>query len=701
MNLVIVESPTKERTISKFLGKEFVIKSSYGHVCDLPKKELGIDIAKNFQPKYVMLPRAKKIISSIVKLTKKAKKIYLATDFDREGEAIAWHIVKSAKLDKKKTKRITFHEITPEAIHESLKNTHEIDLSLVNAQQARRILDRIVGYKLSPLLWRKIARGLSAGRVQSIVLRFIVEREKEIKEFKPQEYWTITAKLAGDGVEFDAALVSKDDTKFEYKQAYQLFADEYNVTLSLLKNKEETDKVIDELKRLSYRVEKIIRKKQNKTPPPPFTTSTLQQDAVYKLGYYSNKTMHVAQMLYEGIELPDGAVGLITYMRTDSVSVANSAREEARKYIIENFGDKYLPLKPPTYKTVSKGAQEAHECIRPTSVYRDPEKIKKYLTAEQHALYKLIWQRFLASQMKNAIYDVLTIEITGESDKGMAGLPDNLSAGLSNLSGSKYGFRTSVRAMDFTGYLEIYRNGDEENTGDKDTFDSKILLLKENDILKLVNLSSEQHFSQPPPRYNEASLIKTMEKNGIGRPSTYAPTIGTIRRRDYVFYNDKRFYPTSLGEDVNAILKEHFSEIVDLNFTANMEEKLDLIAEHKMEWQKVVREFYKPFSETLARAEKQISVIKTKPVPVDEKCDICGAQMMLCSGRYGKFLSCSNWPKCQNKISLDRLGNKKIVEKTDETCPKCGSIMLKRTGRRGVFLACSAYPKCRFVKNVK
>ncbi|OIO72706.1 MAG: DNA topoisomerase I, partial [Elusimicrobia bacterium CG1_02_37_114] len=414
MNLVIVESPTKERTISKFLGKEFVIKSSYGHVCDLPKKELGIDIAKNFQPKYVMLPRAKKIISSIVKLTKKAKKIYLATDFDREGEAIAWHIVKSAKLDKKKTKRITFHEITPEAIHESLKNTHEIDLSLVNAQQARRILDRIVGYKLSPLLWRKIARGLSAGRVQSIVLRFIVEREKEIKEFKPQEYWTITAKLAGDGVEFDAALVSKDDTKFEYKQAYQLFADEYNVTLSLLKNKEETDKVIDELKRLSYRVEKIIRKKQNKTPPPPFTTSTLQQDAVYKLGYYSNKTMHVAQMLYEGIELPDGAVGLITYMRTDSVSVANSAREEARKYIIENFGDKYLPLKPPTYKTVSKGAQEAHECIRPTSVYRDPEKIKKYLTAEQHALYKLIWQRFLASQMKNAIYDVLTIEIAGE-----------------------------------------------------------------------------------------------------------------------------------------------------------------------------------------------------------------------------------------------------------------------------------------------
>ena len=624
MNLVIVESPTKEKTISKFLkGKGFTVKSSYGHVRDLPEKELGVDIDKGFQPKYIILPHAKKIIYQLGKILPNVKDVYLATDFDREGEAIAWHLTQLLKLDDSKTKRITFHEITPEAIEEAIKNPRKIDLALVESQQARRILDRLVGYKLSPLLWRKIAKGLSAGRVQSVAVRFIVERENEIKNFKTQEYWTIQIEVEKDQKKFLCDLISKNEEKFQKLITYKLFADEYKVGFSTINSKPECDKIIEELKTLSYTVTNIEKKKISKNPLPPFTTSSMQQDAFRKLGLSSQRTMRIAQTLYEGVKLDETLIGLITYMRTDSVAVAKSAQEEARKYIVEKIGKDFIPEKTRVYKTKTKGAQEAHEAIRPTSVYREPELIKKYLTDEQFKLYKLIWQRFVASQMAQAIYDQITVEITG----------------------GDYKFRTSGRTLVFPGYLKIYKEEEE-------TEQSKILPeLKIGDPVNLIEIMPQQHFTEPPPRYNEASLIKTLEKYGIGRPSTYAPILTTIQNRRYVKIIDKKFYPTEIGITVNNLLKEYFEEIIDVNFTAKIEKKLDEIAQKKDKWINVLTEFYKSFSSKLNIADEKLQE-KQRAVLTDKVCPLCGAKMYLRHSRFGDFYSCSKWPKCKGKSNV-------------------------------------------------
>ncbi|MDI6640816.1 MAG: type I DNA topoisomerase, partial [Elusimicrobiota bacterium] len=614
-------------------------RSSYGHVRDLPEKYLGVNIKQNFKPTYVTLPKAKKFIPSITKLLPQMKNIYLATDYDREGEAIAWHLTELLKLDNSKVKRITFHEITPEAIKEALKNPRGIDFALVDAQQARRILDRLVGYKLSPLLWRKIARRLSAGRVQSVAVRMIVEREAEIKNFKPEQYYTIEVDLAKNSQRFTAELTKIDNKKVEEQITYNLFAEKYKVTCSSIRSEEDAEKIKAKLKKLVYEVSKIEKKKVNRSPLPPFTTSTLQQDGVRKLGYSSQKTMYIAQTLYEGVDLPEGTVGLITYMRTDSVTIAKTAQEEARKYITEKIGKDYLPEKPRTYKTKTKGAQEAHECIRPTSVYREPNSIKEYLTTEQSKLYQLIWQRFVASQMSNAIYDTIKAEI----------------------SAGAYKFSAIGRTLLFKGFLKIYQEDTEVNQ-QQTTLPELIV----GEKLSLMDVRDIVHFTSPPERYNEASIIKTLEKHGIGRPSTYAPIIATILNRKYVILKDRKFYSTEVGTTVTELLKKYFPEIVDTNFTAELERKLDKIASRNIQWEKVISEFYEPFSKKLDIAQEQIAE-KQKPVLTEKICPVCGSQMYLRESKYGKFYSCSKWPGCKGKLTFFLNGKKQ------GTNTKCGS----------------------------
>jgi len=625
MNLVIVESPTKERIISKMLDKkDYVVKSSYGHIRDLPRSSLGVDVNGGFKPTYVTLTRAKKIVSALGKLASKAKNIFLATDFDREGEAIAWHLLEALKIDEKKAKRITFHEITTDAINDALKHPRALDLTLVNSQQTRRILDRLVGYKLSPLLWRKVASGLSAGRVQSVAVRLIVERENEIKSFHSSGFWKISVKLGKKGTEFIADLISKDGKKYNEQVPYELFAEKYTSTTSSVKTKEDCEKIVEDLKKYDYKVTDISKKKISRNPNPPYTTSTLQQDAVRRLSFSSQRTMGIAQSLYEGIELNEGGTGLITYMRTDSVNVAKIAQDEASKYVKEKLGKEFLPEKPRIYKTKSKGAQEAHEAIRPTSVYRDPNSIAKYLNPDQFKVYKLIWQRFLASQMSEAKYDGVSVQI----------------------SANGYVFSANGRTLLFPGFLKVLNEIDEENGESLEDQQEKILPeLEMDEILKLVELLPHEHTTEPPPRYNEASLIKTLERHGIGRPSTYAPTIANILNRKYVYFQSRKFYPADIGVSVNDLLKTYFSEIVDINFTANIEEKLDEIADGKMEWEKVVRDFYEPFNSKLDIAETKIEA-KQKPVLTD-------AQMHLRTSRFGKFYSCSNFPRCKGKKNFD------------------------------------------------
>jgi len=680
--LLVVESPTKEKTISRFLQAlnqsgsgqgDFIIKSSYGHVRDLPEKKLGVNIEKNFQPNYVILSKTKKILSSLKKLSTAAEKIYLATDYDREGEAIAWHLIELLKPDKEKVKRITFHEITPEAILEALKNPREIDLNLVNAQQARRILDRLVGYKISPLLWRKVKSGLSAGRVQSVALRLICDREEEITKFKPQEYWTITAQLSKIETEenFLAELVEYENKKLE--------------KLSISDEKQ-VEKIVSSLQGLPYWVNKVLFKEKKREPLPPFTTATLQQESARKLFFSANKTMFLAQQLYEGIELGSefsegGMVGLITYHRTDSYQVAESARNEAVKYITGKYGVEFLPAKPRIYKTKIKGAQEAHEAIRPTSVYREPEKIKDYLTPDQLKLYVLIWQRFLASQMADAIFDTMTVDISA----GNLGM---------HQSGAYLGiFRATGQKIKFPGFLKIYDLNEEKE---------RILpQLDEGENLHLLKLIPGQHFTEPPAKYNEASLIKTLEKYGIGRPSTYAPIISTIIERKYVELKERKFYPTELGKTINELVKRHFPKIVDINFTAEMEKNLDEIARGKINWTAMLNNFYSSFSQILKLAEEEMEKLRSPAEKTEEICSECGAMMLLRNSRYGKFLSCSRYPACKNKIALDKQGRKIIPQKTEEKCEKCGRMMLLRSGPRGNFLACSGFPKCKNTRSYK
>lgn len=637
MQLVIVESPTKAKTISQFLGKDYKIMASFGHVRDLPEDKFGVDIENGFQPTYVILPKAKERIKELKKAAEKAKLVILSCDPDREGEAIAWHLVILLKLGKKKPYwRIVFHEITEKAIKEAMKNPRKIDMNLVNAQQARRILDRIVGYKLSPLLWKKIAKGLSAGRVQSVALRFIVEREREIQNFKPQEYWTIEALLkTKEKKEFKALLTKKDG-----KQIPQLG----------IKNEKEAKEIVQELRGEKFIVEKVEKKERKKNPPEPFMTSTLQQTFSTKFGWSAEKTMEIAQQLYE--------MGYITYMRTDSLNLSDLALEMAKKYILKNLGEKYYQMRK--YKTKSKVAQEAHEAIRPTDVEKTPEILKERLNAQQLKLYDLVWRRFLASQMKEAIFDQTKVEISAKN----------------------YTFLAKGEILKFEGFLKIYPLEIEE---------TQLPDLKEKEILELIKLIPTQHFTQPPPRYTEASLIKELEKHGIGRPSTYAPILATIQERNYVKKDEKkRFYPTAVGFAVNDLLVKHFPEIVNVSFTAKMEDELDQIANGKKDWVETLKDFYQPFEENLKRKYKEIKgagiLEKT-----EKKCPKCKAPLLVRVSKYGRFLACSNYPKC--KFTQD------LENSTGILCPKCqeGEILKKKSKKGKLFWSCSNYPKCDFV----
>jgi DNA topoisomerase I len=649
--LLIVESPAKERTIGKMLGKNYIIKSSYGHVRDLPSKELGVDVKNGFEPSYVPLPRAKKILPELTKWAKAADIVYLATDFDREGEAIAWHLATLLKLSKTKAKRITFHEITAHAIQEAMKKPRAINEALVNAQLARRVLDRLVGYRLSPLLWKKVRRGLSAGRVQSVAVHLICVREAEIEKFVPEEYWTLTAWLDKGGQAFSAALFAEGDKRFE-KFSFR--------------SRETLEPVLQRLSGAAYTVKSVEPKERRRSPAPPFTTATLQQDASRRLHYSASRTMMVAQQLYEGVEIgQEGAVGLITYMRTDSVQVAKEAQAEALAWVEKTHGKDFRPPQPRVYKTKSKRAQEAHEAIRPTKPSRTPESIRSYLSPEQFKLYELIWQRFMASQMADAVYDTMTVDI----------------------SAGPYIFRATGRTLRFQGFLVVYAEDDEDTL--------TLPPLSAGDRLALKELKPDQHFTEPPPRYNEASLVKILEEHGIGRPSTYAPIIQTILDRGYVRLEERRLYPTELGKLVDQQLTAHFPEIVDTGFTAKIEDRLDGVAGDGVVWQDVVKDFYTPFAKALERAEKSMETVRVKPVETDEKCPKCGSAMFLRENRFGRYLACASYPQCRTTIPIGRDGQKMVPEPSSEVCPNCGKPMVIKSRGRTRFLACTGYPECR------
>ncbi|MDR3256839.1 MAG: type I DNA topoisomerase [Endomicrobium sp.] len=660
--LVIVESPAKEKTISKILGKDFTVKSSYGHIRDLPKSKIGIDIEDNFAPTYTNIPKAKKLISDLKKAAESSDKIYLATDFDREGEAIAWHLKEALQLTDSKISRITFHEITSEAILDAVKRPRGLDMGLVNSQQTRRILDRLVGYKLSPLLWKKIKVGLSAGRVQSVAVMIICSREEEIKNFVPVEYWSIEAelsKLEKNAIPFKAQIFSKNNIKFD-RLAIQ--------------NKEQADNILKELEGTKYIVKSIDTKQRKRSPYPPYTTSTMQQDASRRLGFSASKTMSVAQKLYEGINIGSSvSTGLITYMRTDSLNIAKSVQNETLKFIESSYGNNFLPKTPRIYKAKTKGAQEAHEAIRPTSPNKIPSKIKQYLSSDELKLYDLIWKRFLASQMSDAVYNTVTAEISAKD----------------------YLFKATGSTLIFEGFLKVYNIDDNEK-------EIKLPLLKNGEILNLLQIIPQQHFTEPPPCYNEASLIKALEEHGIGRPSTYAPTIKTILDRLYVRLDGKKFVPTNLGIVVNNVLKNHFGNIINVKFTAGVEEKLDDIAEDKVVWQNVLKDFYNPFEKDLEEAEKNLQRQKIQAQQSSEICPNCGKYMVIRDSKAGQFLGCSGYPECKTTLSLDKYG--KVVagsQETDMKCDKCGSPLIKKIGFRGKqYLSCKNYPECKTIYNI-
>ena len=634
MDLIIVESPTKSKTIKGFLKKNYNIISSFGHVRDLPKTKLGIDIENNFEPQYKPLPKAKKTIDSLKKLAKKADTIYLATDPDREGEAIAWHLVETLKLDK--YQRISFHEITKEAVENSLDNPRNIDMNLVDAQQARRFLDRIVGYKLSPFLWKKVARGLSAGRVQSAALKFIVDREKEINNFKKEEFWTI-----------DVELKPKENNTTIIAQLIKI--NNQKVDKFTLKAKD----IAKDLEQEKYLVLDIVKKDVKKSPLPPFITSTLQQEAYKKLNFSSKMTMRLAQQLYEK--------GITTYHRTDSYNLSNYAVNKAKEYVVNNYGKKYWSGK--TIKTKARNAQEAHEAIRPSNPKNSPNEIKSKLDEKQYKLYSLIWSRFTASLMSPAVISQTTVDIETIS--------------------KKFNLRSSGQIMVFDGFLKVYPIKTEEKT---------IPEMKKNDPLYLVKVIPNQHFTQPPARYSEATLIKTLEENGIGRPSTYVPILSTIQERNYVTKNEeKRFAPSEIGTIVSDLLSDHFREIVDPNFTAEMEKKLDSIAEGKANWKLVLSSFYKPFDKLLKEKEIEINRVEKE---TNEICEKCKSKMVLKVGRFGSFLACSNYPKCKNTKSTEK------VEESDEPCEECGSKMVLKRSKFGTFWGCSNYPKCKNIRKM-
>lgn len=675
--LVIVESPTKQKTISKILGNEYIVRSSFGHVRDLPSKDIGVDIDHNFTPTYVPVEKAKRLLKELEPLAKNASEIYLATDPDREGEAIAWHLVELLKIPQDRYQRIYFHEITPAAIKESFSHARKIDLNLVDAQQARRILDRIVGYKLSPLLWKKITSGLSAGRVQSVAVRLLAERAKEIAAFQEKEYWTLNAQFEKPGTapRFWARVLKWNGKNVEQTTTYHLFAEDYKVKSTVFDKPETLAPVSALLRKGPNTVLKVEKKEVKQKPKPPFITSSMQQDAYNKLGFSSQKTMMTAQHLYEGIEISGQTVGLITYMRTDSFNVSKLLQEQTKKFIAAKYGPDFVPAKANIYKSKVMGAQEAHESIHPTDVNRTPQAMKPYLTADQYKLYELIWLRFVASQMAEAVFNTVTIDIAGESAE-------------------KCVLRATGRTVKFNGYLSIYRD-DEDSASGKDDSAALLPALTEGDTLTLVELASKGHKTTPPPCYNEASLIKTLEKHGIGRPSTYAPTVKTILDRKYITRQPKtnKLVATDLGITVTDSLKDYFKEIMDLSYTAGVEEQLDKVAEGKEGWVGLLNGFYGPFKQELDQADKGMQRPGAKET--DEKCPLCGKMMLLKHSRFGQYLVCSGAPECKGKINLTSSGEKVQPEATNEVCDKCGSPMVIRTGRRGKFMACSAYPKCK------
>ncbi len=652
-SLVVVESPTKARTLSKLLARPYEIKASMGHVKDLPKSQLGVNVEDNFTPKYIVIKGKGPIIKELKDAAKKASTVYMATDPDREGEAISWHLSEVLRPVNPSIRRIEFHEVTKEAVQRALKHPREIDQNLVNAQQARRILDRLVGYKLSPLLWRKIRGGLSAGRVQSVAVRLIVDREREIEAFVPQEYWSILGTFrTAEGQAFTARLLSRNGERFGTP------VDEGAVVIT---NEVDARTLTEDLRRLEYVVGEVRRKDQTRNPSPPFTTSTLQQEANRKLSYSASRTMSVAQQLYEGLDVGEGAVGLITYMRTDSVRVAPSAQHDAREFIVRSFGEAYLPEHPRQYRS-RRDAQDAHEAIRPTSLSRTPDRLKPYLRSDQFRLYRLIWERFLASQMASAILDTLSVDVTG----------------------GRFLLRATGSRVKFPGFLILYHeatdNGDDEREG-------WLPPLAAGDPLALDAVTPEQHFTQPPPRYTEASLVRALEERGIGRPSTYAPTIETIKKRGYVASRERRLVPSEIGRMVNDLLVEHFPEIVDVDFTANMEDELDHVEEGHADWLQVVREFYGPFAKDLLEAEAKIPVVEIPEVEIGEPCPQCGRPLVRKHGRFGEFIACSGFPECRYTRPVG----------IGVTCPRCGGeVVARRTKRGRTFYGCGNYPACEF-----
>ncbi|MCX5793559.1 MAG: type I DNA topoisomerase [Elusimicrobia bacterium] len=692
--LVIVESPTKEKTISRFLDAGYTVKSSFGHVRDLPKDELGVDEKKDFAAKYVPVERAKKIISELNAIAKNVDTIYLATDPDREGEAISWHLKEVIKAGDAPFKRISFHEITKTAIAEALKSPRDLDMALVNAQQARRIIDRLVGYKLSPLLWSKIKSGLSAGRVQSVAVRLIAERAKEIAAFKEEDYYTLNTRLAkvmpeGDKSaykDFDSKLVRWEGAAVEQTILLKLFAEDYRYKTSVFKKIEDTVEAGTYLRNSKLTVSKVDAKAVRQKPKPPFITSTLQQDAYNKLGFSSDRTMKVAQSLYEGVDMGGERSGLITYMRTDSFNVSVDMQKEAAKFIAEIYGRDFCPAKPPMYLKKVKGAQEAHEAIHPTAAYKRPEEMGQFLNADQAKLYDLIWRRFMASQMEEAIFDSLSVEFSDEKGRSV--------------------LRTSGRTVKFEGYLKIYMEEKEEEVAGEDEEGSAALPpLKEGDVVALKDVTTVPHKTSPPPNYNEASIIKTLEKHGIGRPSTYAAIIKNIVDRGYINREkDRKLLITELGALVTEKLKDFFKEIMEISYTASIEDKLDDVADGTLDWVAMMREFYGPFAKDLATAERDMTRSRPNVIKTDEKCPLCLSPMVQRESRFGKYLSCSRFPKCKGKMPLDKDGNKQeyfAPIKTEKICDKCNkNAMLLRKSPRGYFLACSGFPKCRNIDQV-
>lgn len=646
--LVIVESPAKAKTIERYLGKKYKVKASMGHVRDLPKSQLGVDTEHDFEPRYITIRGKGPVLKELKTAAKKAKKVYLAADPDREGEAIAWHLAHSLDLDLSSDCRVVFNEITKDAIKDSFKHPRMINMDLVDAQQARRILDRLVGYKISPILWKKVKKGLSAGRVQSVALRLIIDRENEINEFKPEEYWTIDGTFLKGKESFEAGFFGLNGKKHP------------------LKTKEDVKEILSKLKGSKFSVEKVTKKERKRNPAVPFTTSTLQQEAARKLNFRAKKTMMIAQQLYEGIDLgKEGTVGLITYMRTDSTRISNTAIEEVSAFIDQTYGKNFLNTTKRTAKK-NENAQDAHEAIRPTSTLRKPADVKHVLSRDQLRLYKLIWERFVASQMAPAVLDTMSVDLDHN--------------GLT--------FRANGSKVKFPGFMKVYVEGKDDQLEEKD----KMLPdLKEGDTVLSKDIEPEQHFTQPPPRYTEARLVKTLEELGIGRPSTYAPTLDTIQKRGYVALDNKRFTPTELGEIVLNLIIEFFPEIINVEFTAKMEKELDSVEEGTIEWVRIIDSFYQDFAKRVEKAEAEMQEVEIEPEYAGVDCEECGHPMVYKMGRYGKFMACSNFPDCRN--------TKPIVKDIGVKCPSCheGNIVERKSKKRRIFYGCDRFPECEFV----